>query len=109
MTMHRMLCRYGPHRPGDLVEGLTAEDLQVLGVMVEEVDPPDPDPDSDPTRGERLVRGVGRLNPLVPAHWTKAGMPTVEALEVAAGLQEVSAAERDAAWAAFLADDSQED
>ena len=45
------------------------------------------------------------LTPGRDDHWTRAGKPEVAALRAATGLDDVSAAERDAAWAAFQAHD----
>lgn len=53
------------------------------------------DPES---RGARIRAAVEALEPDRPDHWTKSGMPNVEALRELSGLADVSAAERDAAW-----------
>lgn len=55
------------------------------------------------TRHDRLVTAIAGLTPDRADHWTGAGAPALPALRITAGLDDVTAAERDAAWAAFQA------
>ncbi len=68
---------------------------------------------SEPTNIEKLVEAIGLLEPGNEEHFTKGGVPSVEALEAVAGVSEVTAAERDEAWEAYQAanpsDDKSED
>lgn len=115
---HQLHCNYlrGGRElpPGTVVDDLTEEEIASLGDLAEPVDgdgaPSDPDPAPAGGTGQapqdrmgRIVRACADLSPLSPEHWTKDGRPTVEALEAAAKLPTVAAAERDAAWTAFRA------
>ncbi len=60
-------------------------------------------PEAAPSRAETIRRAIGGLEPGREDHWTKSGRPEVAALRAATGLADVGAAERDAAWAAFVA------
>lgn len=51
-------------------------------------------------RRERILEAVGQLGPADGGDWTASGVPAVAALERLSGLTDVTAAERDAAWAA---------
>ena len=57
--------------------------------------------EAEPTRHERLVAAIGTLEDGNEDHWTKDKRPQVSALEAATGLDDVSAAERDAAFEAW--------
>lgn len=57
--------------------------------------------DGEATRRQQLLDAIDGLEEGNEAHWTKSGKPEVRALQEATGLDGVSAAERDAAWAAF--------
>jgi len=50
-------------------------------------------------RQAALAAAIAGLENGNPDHWTKSGRPEVRALEAATGLTDISAAERDAAWA----------
>ena len=52
-------------------------------------------------RQEQLIVAIAGLEEGNEAHWTKGGLPQVDALEGATGLADVSAAERDAAWGEY--------
>lgn len=56
-----------------------------------------------PSRHDRLIVAIADLTPGRADHWTRAGKPEVAALRAATGLDAVTAAERDAAWAAHQA------
>ena len=61
----------------------------------------DTPPGCVPDRATCILEAVHALEAAsVQAHWTKSGKPRVSALETVAGF-DVSAAERDAAWAAY--------
>lgn len=82
------------------------EDPEIWGKAMAGADPdPDPEakPDPEPTREERLVAAIAKLEQGNDSHWTKSGKPEVRALGRAAGLEDVRAAERNTAWAAFKA------
>ena len=51
-------------------------------------------------RKARIIAAIGELDPDNPEHFTKGGKPEVKALEAILGF-DITAAERDAAWAAF--------
>ncbi len=55
------------------------------------------------SREERLRAAIIELKPedKDPEQWTKSGKPEVRALESMSGLEDVTAAERDAAWSAY--------
>ena len=60
-------------------------------------------PDPEPTRQDRLIAGIAGLDPKNPDHWLSDGTtPSTKALEAATGLEDVSAAERDAAHTEFV-------
>ena len=71
----------------------------------------DPAPGPEPGAGEpasrhdRITVAIADLTPGQADHWTRAGKPEVAALRAATGLDDVTAAERDAAWAAYQAHD----
>ena len=56
-----------------------------------------------PSRHDRLIVAIADLTPGRADHWTRTGKPEVAALRAATGLDAVTAAERDAAWAAHQA------
>lgn len=55
----------------------------------------------DQSRHLALVDAIGKLDAGNKEHFTDAGLPRVEALEAAAGIIEVTAKERNAAFAAY--------
>ena len=60
------------------------------------------DENGDPDRAVRLIAAIGELASDNSEHWTTSGKPRTEALEAVSGLENVSAAERDAAFEAYL-------
>ena len=54
-------------------------------------------------REAALLAAIDGLEKGNPDHWTKAGKPEVRALEAATDLGNITAAERDDAWAAYRA------
>ena len=60
------------------------------------------DENGDPDRAVRLIAAIGELGSDNSEHWTTSGKPRTEALEAVGGLENVSAAERDAAFEAYL-------
>lgn len=65
-------------------------------------------PPASPSREERYARileAVGQLDRADGGDWTASGVPAVAALERLSGLTDVTAAERDAAWAAVQSGD----
>ena len=65
-------------------------------------------PPASPSREERYARileAVGQLDRAAGGDWTASGVPAVAALERLSGLTDVTAAERDAAWAAVQSGD----
>ena len=54
-------------------------------------------------RRQELLAAIGALEYGNEAHWTKSGAPEVRALREATGLDDISAAERDAVWEQFQA------
>lgn len=62
---------------------------------------PEPQPETKkPITEARIVEAIGQLEPGNDAHWTKGQKPEVKALEAILG-GDISAAERDAAFAVF--------
>jgi len=60
-------------------------------------------PPASPSREERhagILEAIGQLDRTASGDWTASGPPTVAALERLTGLTDLTAAERDAAWAA---------
>ena len=60
-------------------------------------------PPASPSREERharILEAIGQLDRTASGDWTASGAPTVAALERLTGLTDLTAAERDAAWAA---------
>lgn len=55
-------------------------------------------------RVQRAAAAIDELAPGDPSHWTQAGKPEVAALRRVSGVHDLTAAERDAAWAARPAD-----
>ncbi|MCY4548127.1 MAG: hypothetical protein OXC28_07155 [Defluviicoccus sp.] len=53
-------------------------------------------------RQTALIAAIDELDPDNREHFTAAGKPKTDALEEAAGLRDVTAAERDAAWEEYL-------
>ncbi len=100
------------YEPGETIALDDAEAAPLLAAGVVEA-PPDAAPETageadagdagagaDPARAERVRAAVAGLEPGREEHWTKSGKPEVAALRAATGMADVSAAERDAAWAA---------
>ena len=88
---------------GEEAQAALRERLAPSGDAEENPPPPPPsNPPGDnppqPTREERILEGVGKLDPENEDHFTKSGVPDVSALREASGVDDVSAAERDAAW-----------
>ena len=74
------------------------------------------DENGDPDRAARLLAAIGDLATNYPQerqenlkYWTASGKPKTEALEAANGLENVRAAERDAAWEAYLSGKDRQD
>lgn len=57
--------------------------------------------DSEVSRQKKLIAAIAGLDPENRDHWIADGRPSTKAIEAATGLEEVSAAERDAAWVEF--------
>ena len=60
-------------------------------------------PPASPSREERaarLIEAIGQLDRAAGGDWTASGVPAVAALERLSGLTDLTAAERDDAWAA---------
>lgn len=109
--------RYEPGETIDL-DSADAQPLIAAGALAAP-DAPDTDTDTDagidtdidagrPGGGEddreaALLAAIAGLEAGNPDHWTKSGKPEVRALEAAAGLKDVSAAERDVVWDAYRA------
>ena len=53
---------------------------------------------------DEIVEAIAILDPDNKEHFTQGGVPSVEALEAATGISEISGAERDEAWEKHLAD-----
>lgn len=68
-----------------------AEDPEIAPKIDDQVD-----------RQERLIVAIAGLEEGNEEHWTRDKRPQVSAIEAATGLRDVSAAERDAAWAEYL-------
>ena len=62
--------------------------------------------DNDMDRIATLVEGIGKLDP--EKDYTGSGLPRVEALEVAAGIVDISGEERDKAWEIYEAQEPPE-
>lgn len=89
------------YAPGAVVEmdEAQAAPLVLLGVLAEAAAPPAAP--SDPSaRESAIVSAIGQLDPAIAANWTAGGSPATAALAGVLGWA-VTAAERDAAWAAF--------
>jgi len=91
---------------GDAVEAAQAGD-PVGGHHCPPPGPPGP-PGID-ARTAQLIAAIGDLRADDPDHWTTSGKPKTEALAAASGLDEVSAAERDDAWATVRSRARQDD
>jgi len=63
--------------------------------------------DEDPDIIDEIVQAIGMLDPESEDDWTKAGLPDVRALETSIG-KEITAAQRDEAWALFEATENGE-
>ena len=59
-----------------------------------------PEPPEPTDRAGVIAAAIGALEAGNPDHWTRSGKPEVRALERLTGLSDISAAERDAAYAA---------
>ena len=62
----------------------------------------DGDGAEDTRRGD-LAAACAAVNPADASLWTRSGVPQLPALRAASGLSDITAAERDAAWAAHQA------
>ena len=95
------------YEAGDTVK-LTAGDAATLIAADVVADSTDTAADASPApaggaeegREAALRAAIAGLEPGRDDHWTRDGRPEVRALREASGLDDVSAAERDAAWAA---------
>ena len=58
--------------------------------------------DTDTDRQTAIVEAIGRLDPGSPDHYTKSGKPEIGALEELTGYTDITAAERDAAFAGLV-------
>ena len=76
----------------------TLRDDEVISAKLAEAAEAD---DGTPGREARLIAAIGGLEEGNEAHWTTSGKPEVRALRAATGLDDVSAAERDAVWGEF--------
>lgn len=102
--------RYGGSRyeVGEVLEAEPEDMAQLLGmdiVVPAAGDGSPPPPAGAPEPGSRAaavdaaLAGMAADDPPVPEHWTAAGKPDVRALRTRAGLPDISAQERDEAWA----------
>ncbi|WP_018169094.1 hypothetical protein [Thioalkalivibrio sp. ALMg9] len=101
--------RYAPGDtlPDDAISAVQVENLRhrrppVLAGEAAPAQPKGPADDDTPDPMTKALTGLDRGN---EALWTNGGKPTVEALGEALG-REVTAKERDAAWAAFTEGDA---
>lgn len=67
--------------------GRMSEDPEIRAKVETEID-----------RQSQMIAAIAVLDPDNPDHFTKSGKPEIKALENAAGLDDISAADRDAAW-----------
>ena len=91
--------------------GLTELDAEIRGVSdrlvalarrldaLEGAAPPPASPSRE-ERAARLIEAIGQLDRAAGGDWTASGVPAVAALERLSGLTDITAAERDDAWAA---------
>lgn len=90
------------YRPGEPVE-LDEADAKLLLESGAVRKPGPPEPPEGAEKDAAIRAAIGRLDRADESKWTKAGEPTTDALEGQLGFK-VSAAERDAAWAALEAE-----
>ena len=103
------------HEPGvvlDLPSG-SAGQLIAVGAVAPAQAAADPDTASlatdgggdgaEDTRCGDLAAACAALDPADASRWTRSGVPKLAALRAASGLSDITAAERDAAWAAHQA------
>ena len=57
--------------------------------------------DTDTDRQAAIVEAIGKLDPENPDHYTKSGKPDIAVLGSLTGFDDITAAERDAAFAAL--------
>ena len=97
---------------GDAVPAQEAPEPETADDPGPGIGPGDPDGDGDtedanggngPDRHAILAAAIGKLEPDNDDHWTSTGKPEIRALGAVSGLEGISAAERDAAWAAVKA------
>ena len=67
--------------------------------------PPPPASPSREERAARIIEAIGQLDRAAGGDWTASGVPAVAALERLSGLTDITAAERDDAWAAVQSGD----
>ena len=67
---------------------------------MEDVPPVEP---PAPTREQVIQDGIAALDTANPDNWMQSGAPNLAALKESSGLSDVTATERDEAWAAFMA------
>lgn len=79
--------------PSDIGDPLVED-----GVLGEPAPDPDPDSGEAGNRIRTLADAIGRLDRDDADAWTKSGAPDISALAREAGLEDVTAAERDDAW-----------
>ena len=100
------------HEPGvEIAPALAAAEIaRLVAAGVIEAVAPTGDTDSGDALPEggagegrvaRLRAAIAGLTPGDPDHWTRDGRPEVRALRAASGLADITAGERDAAWAAY--------
>lgn len=99
--------RIAPGAVVELDEAEAAGLIEAGAVEPAETTPPSPGGDDRPLSPESgrepsLTDAIAGMDPLDAAAWTKSGAPQLAALRAAAG-RDVTAAERDEAWAAHLA------
>lgn len=86
------------------LEASLAESTEQLNALLERDAPPgagsDPAPARVPTREDRILAAARSLDPNNPKDWTQTGKAVILRLRQVSGLNDVTAAERDAAQAA---------
>ena len=88
------------HEPGvEIAPALAAAEIaRLVAAGVIEAIAEDAPPEG---RVARLRAAIAGLTPGDPDHWTRDGRPEVRALRAASDLANITAGERDAAWAAY--------
>ena len=84
---------------GDTIE---LEDRHAASLLdVEAIAEIDADAEGAEARTRLLTAAIAKLDPDDAEHFTRGGLPQVDALAAASALAGVTAAERDAAWVAY--------